>query len=77
MKHIQNPSKYSKCLNMVEQILNESIKFFSSKTLMNIYFIIMSVKDKSWSEEDCQWLQRLYELLCEYVLENEDNFEER
>jgi hypothetical protein len=57
--------------------MKESIDFLCSNTIMNIFYILISVKEKTRSEEDYSRMERLYEMLCEYVLEDEESFNER
>ena len=58
LKHIQNPSKYSKCLGLLQSLLKDNIDFFCPNTMMNIFDIL--IKNKPKEDEDKKILQDLY-----------------
>ena len=58
LKHIQNPSKYSKCLGLLQSLLKDNIDFFCPNTMMNIFDIL--IKNKPKEDEDRKILQDLY-----------------
>jgi len=41
MKHLYNPKKFSKCLNMINELIKDYYDYFDGNTLFNTFDAIM------------------------------------
>lgn len=74
MKFIQKPGKYSKCLNLLKELLQNNIDFFDHNTLLNVFDTLVKQDVRADSEEDRKILQDLYSMFCEYAYMEQDQF---
>jgi len=72
MKHIYEEKKFSKCLQMLERLLDNFFDCFDGHTLFNVLEGVMRYEKKFESKEDREAIERLYLLLME-ISENYNN----
>eukprot|EP00347_Sterkiella_histriomuscorum_P020372 403338061 len=76
IKHLYNPKKFSKCLQMIVRLVKEFFDFFDGNTLFHCFEAIMRYDKKFEKKEDRDLIEQLYLFLIELSDQDQDLFNE-